>query len=381
MGLMGRIFFLQTILNFRTYTGKFSLLFLFAFLSLNIADISAQVVATPDKKVIVATTPKPTPKSTPKPTSKFPTPGPIMRLPRVSGVKTVVLNESDMPAEKSIATDEKVNVYLCITEGNVRINSWERDEVRAFVSDGSQVGFSVGQKDPKSGKPALIYVLGYEPRKNKEIRPDKCLSGSDIELDVPRNAYVNIEASESEITVDSIRKAAVKTAGGNIFLRNIVEGISASTYEGSVTVEKSSGGMVLTTTNGNIVAFDVSPSEIGDSFKAKALGGGTITLQEVEYRRSEISTSSGAIRFSGEILSGGQYKFGSQNGSIVLFIPLDCCAKVNASLGFGSFDSEIPLQNSLKRAQSLTADMGSCEATPNLNFTTYNGRILIRKKN
>lgn len=307
--------------------------------------------------------------------------------PKVKGVrpawenKRQVRNESDVPAEKSIATDAKVNVQLCVSAGNVRISGWERDEVRVFVSEGSQIGFKVLQKNRQSNQPVWVMVLGFDPMTNKEVRPDECLSGDEIELDVPRGATVNIKSRESETTIDSINKVRVENVNGDIFLHNIAGGVNATTFEGDVTVERSGGAISLTSTTGNILAFDAAPSEIGDTFRAKT-SNGTISLQDIEHRQMEIKSNSGAIRFTGDFLSGGLYTFGTLNGAITLNVPLDTSCKINASFGLGVFDSNIPLKDLVKStapgAKNLSAVMGTGDAT--LNLTTFSGAIIIKKR-
>ena len=306
----------------------------------------------------------PPPKPTPKPHNK---------------VRKIIQNSSEMPAEKSIAVDAGVNISLCVSDGKLKINGWERNEIRAFVSGGSQVGFTVLQK--KKTNPVWVKVLGYDPSTNKETDAEECLAGDEIELDVPRNAIVNIKSNSSEMVIDSVGKVSVENAGGDVFLNNIGRGIEARTYEGDVTVENSSGAMSLFSTTGNIIAFDVNASEIGDIFKAKT-SNGAVTLKNVGQRQIEVGSNSGSINFNGEFLTGGQYSFGTSNGSIILTIPQNSSFIINASYGYGVFVSEMPLQNIEKntpsKIQNLSAQMGSGDAS--LKLTTVSGAIRIRKQ-
>ncbi len=283
-------------------------------------------------------------------------------------------------AEKSIVVDAKVNVSLCVAEGNLKINGWERNEIRAFVANGSDVGFKIQEKN-KQNNVVWLMVTGSDSAKNKTVNGEECLSGETIELDVPRGAVVNVKGNSRETSVESVRKATVKIVGGNIFLNNIEQGIHATTYEGDVTVENSGGAITLETANGNIVAFGVAPSEIGDIFKAKS-SSGAITLQKIEHRQTEINSNSGSIRFHGGFQNGGQYIFQTQNGTISLAIPEKSSFKINASYGFGAFNSAIKLENIIKnnanRAQSLSAILGTGDA--NVNLTTYSGAIRIKKQ-
>ncbi len=305
-------------------------------------------------------------------------PKPEVPKPKTKVVRTIQ-NESDTPAEKSIAVDATVNISLCVGEGNLKINGWNRNEIRAFVNHGSQVGFKILQE--KKSKPVWVKVLGYNPLTNKEDNADECLAGDEIEIDVPRNATVNVKGQASETRIDSVGKVSVENIGGDVFLNNIQRGIEARTYEGDVTVENSSGAMSLYSTTGNIIAFDVSPSEIGDIFKAKT-SNGAITLKNVGQRQIEVGSNSGSLNFFGEFLDGGQYNFGTSNGAIILNIPQNSSCLINASYGYGIFASELPLKNLEKntpsKTQTLSAQMGNGDAT--LKLTTVSGAIRIRKQ-
>ncbi len=349
-------------------TAQKAILLPFAFLALF---FSAAVISVPEafsqinqpKPKVTVVIPQPTP---PKP--------PQIPSPR----KRRADNESPAPAEKSIQTEAKVSVSLCVSEGNVRINGWERNEIRAFVNGGSKVGFKVLQKKQN---PVWVKVLGFDPSTDSEPGLDECLSGAEIELDVPRGAVVALKSGQSQITIGSIAKVSVENVGGDISLNNIAGGIAAKTYEGDVMVEKSAGAMSLFSTTGNIVAFEVEPSEVGDVFKATTRSG-AVTLQSIGHAQIDAGSTSGSIRFTGEFTGGGQYNFSTNNGSILLSVPENSSCRINANFGFGAFQSEITLKDVQKapgaQVQKLTALLGAGDA--NLNLTTYSGAIRIKKK-
>ena len=289
-------------------------------------------------------------------------------------------NETGIPAEKFISTDAKVNISVCVSQGNIKINGWERDEIRAFVSEGTEVGFAIRNKNKETGKPNWIEIQAFDRQNNKTVGLDECLSGDEIEIDVPRGATVNFKGTEAEITIESVNKVVVENDGGNVSLNNIRQGIRAKTYRGDVTVENSSGAIILSSTNGNIVAFDTEAHDFADAFTAKT-SSGAITLQKVGHRQLEVASNSGAVRFSGEFLSGGQYTFNTTNGSILLSIPPDSSFAVNASYG-GVFQTEIPLSNASlpspnARVKTLTGNFGAGDAS--VTLTTLGGAISIRK--
>ncbi|MGI9036132.1 MAG: DUF4097 family beta strand repeat-containing protein [Pyrinomonadaceae bacterium] len=332
----------------------FSIFALFAFFSA--ANLFAQTVIV-NPKIVIAV-PKPPP-----------------RIPHKR-----VRNESEIPSEKSIAADAKVNISLCVAEGNVKINGWQRDEIRAYASGGNEVGFSVRDKNKETGKPNLLTVLGYDPQKKTEAGFDECFSGERIELDVPRGASLNITGREGDVSISSVNKAAVKNNEGNVFLNDIAQGVEVRNYQGDITVEKSRGAMTITNTNGNIVVFDTAGSEVGDALRAKTSSGG-IVLQNVAQKQIEANSNTGSIKFDGAFASGGQYSFGTTNGAINLLIPADSSFKIEAFYG-GAFQSEFPLkiftEDVNPQAKRLIAAYGAGDAS--LSLRNLGGSIKIRKK-
>jgi len=329
------------------------------------------------------------PQTMPTPPKPTPRPKTIPRTPSVvappepaatpeSKNKRRIENSSEGPAEKTIAVDQKVSISLCVASGALKVNGWDRNEVRAFVDEGSSVGFRVLQYNKQNKKVAGLQILAFDPKEHKELDLDECLDGKSIELDVPFDTVINVKSKESEITVDSISRVRLENASGGITLRNITQGVLARTFEGDIILEKAQGSVNLFTQVGKIIVFDAKPNEIGEIFRAQSRSG-AIVLQNVEHTDLETSSATGSLRFTGALEAGGQYRFNTTSGSIVLALPKDTSCKVTASYG-GSFETQIPFkdihtydQGSIRKIIAL---IGGGEAA--LTVTTYNGSILIK---
>jgi hypothetical protein len=280
--------------------------------------------------------------------------------------------------ERSLVVDKDVNISLCVTQGNLRINGWNRNEVRVYVQDGAKFGFKVLEKN-RQNSPVWVMITGVEPDKGKS---PECIWGEDIEIDVPANAVINLKGQETKVNIDTVRKATVKMIGGDITIHNVSAGVTAFTGQGDVTVEESQGAISLETTTGNILVFEAGPSEIGDIAKVKT-NSGLISLQKLRHRQIEAGSISGSIAYNGEILNGGTYSLSTSNGSIRLVLPQTTNCSVSALYGYGSFNSEIPIkiiteniaENSVKIINGL---IGKADAT--LKLTTNNGSIAIKKQ-
>lgn len=292
-------------------------------------------------------------------------------------------NVSRDSTEKYVTVDPNLNLNLCVNEGSLKVNGWNRNELRVFIKDGSQVGFVVVQRDPKSQAPTWIRLNGLTTLKNKVVRQTECVSGEEIELDVPVNAMLDIKGQEFETNIDNVNRALVTALGGDVVVRNVKNGVAAKTFRGDVTVENSKGSISIETTTGNIVVFEAGPSEIGDGFKAKT-NSGTISLQMVDHRQMEVNSISGAIVYTGAIRNGGTYGFGTSNGAIRLSLPAATSCKVFATYGYGNFNSEVPMKTITDNiaygpVRSIVGQLGN-GGDASLKVATNSGNVSIKKQ-
>lgn len=317
-------------------------------------------------------------------TTRRPQQPPPPKVPRIApgaGLARIPVPDPQT-SEKAIIVDPGVDIKACVVEGEVKVNGWERNEVRVFVKDGARFVIQVLEKDPTSGKPAWIRITGEQGTPNRFGAGSECLAGDVIEMDVPMKASLQLTGRVTETTVDSIRKVVVKNIGGNISLRHITGGIMAETYEGDVAIENSSGQISLQSSTGNIVAYEVRPGEIGDVFSAKT-NNGMISLQKIEHRQIEANSVSGSVAFSGRLRQGGLYNFRTTNGAIKLAIPPDSGFKVIANYGFGTFDAAFPLKSVNETitpgGKNTIGIIGTGDST--VSVTTSSGSINIVKQN
>ncbi len=285
-------------------------------------------------------------------------------------------------SERFIKVDPSINLSFCVNQGKVKVNGWNRDEIRVFVSDGSSVSFKVLQKSQKTGDPVWLMIVAAEA-KPKQAAPNECLSGGDIEIDAPLNSTINIKGQEVTTQIDSVKKVNIRTIGGDISASKIANGVTASAGQGDITVEDSQGAMLLESTTGNIVVFEAGPSEIGDIFKARTHGG-TVSMERLDYRQLEVNSISGSVIYVGEVLNGGTYGFGTTNGSIRLTLPKNSSSGLSASYGFGSFNSDFPIKITTETisegpVKSIVGTLGT-GGDSILKLTTNNGSISIRKQ-
>jgi hypothetical protein len=319
-------------------------------------------------------TPKAEPKSFPEPPATYTPP----RGPRP--VAPAPENPYDT-SEKSIRVDSKINVMLpCVTEGSVTINGWKRNEVRVLVREGSDFDFRVMEKSPDSAAPVWIKIIGVDAKRRYGPAND-CVTGGEISIDVPLNATVTLKGRDMTTTVDTVRTVKIESAGGDISIRNVTNGISADTHQGDITVEASKGAMTLETTTGNILVFEGGPSEIGDVFTAKT-SNGAVALQHLGFRQVNVNSITGSVAYTGEIKSGAAYNLRTSKGSIKLTIPQTSSFQFWATYGYGEFASELPIDLTTERVapgsvKTVNGKMGKGDGM--IKLATTNGSIGFRK--
>jgi hypothetical protein len=283
--------------------------------------------------------------------------------------------------EKSIKVDSKVNLWLnCVVEGTVTVNGWKRNEVRVLVRDGSKFDFRVIDKDPQSGAPNWVKIVGTDAKQRTGPNSD-CMTAGEISIDVPATAEVKIQGREISTSIDSVNRVEIKSIGGDISLRNIANGISANANQGDITVQASQGTMSLETTTGNILVFECAPSQIADTFTART-NNGAVALQHLKFRQVNVNSITGSLAYTGEIRSGATYNLRTTKGSIKLAIPPTSSFQLWATYGFGEFACEMPINLSTENVapgsvKTITGKMGSGDGI--LKLATTNGSIGIRK--
>ena len=282
-------------------------------------------------------------------------------------------------SERSMMVDPNVAMKLCVSQGDLKINGWRRDEVRVFVKHGRKFNMKALEKSAETGKVNWLWVGNVAEGRTGPT--SECLAGESIEIDAPLGTYLDLSGRAARTSIDSVKKVKVKILEGVITIRNIPGGINAYTSQGDVIVENSGGAISLESTTGNIVAVEVTPGQIGDLLRAKT-NGGAISMQRVEHRQIEASSISGELLFDGKFLTGGIYNFRTSNGSIKLAIPATSSCTFHATYGFGTFDSDIPLkiltENVTPQAKIIVATIGGGAAA--VRLTTTRGSIGIKKQ-
>jgi hypothetical protein len=291
-------------------------------------------------------------------------------------------SEADPPVEKAIASDARPTVTFCVSEGNVSVRGWRRNEVRALVEDG-KLGFKVLKRNAEKAA-AWVTIVGYDPKepvKPGQYRRSDCLSGSNIEVEVPFGAYVDVKSpSDADFKIESVAKTRVRNVNGSILIRDVREESDVSSFAGNVVAEDSTGRIKLVSTSGNVFGIRLKPLNDSDSLNAKS-NNGNVTLQDVAHAIIEGGSQSKNLNYFGSIVSGGVYNFNTLNGAITLFLPLKSSFQLTATTN-SDLKTNLPLKLTIDgkqgRVKRISGVYGDGDAT--INLVSDVGALRLQKQ-
>jgi len=249
---------------------------------------------------------------------------------------TVMLAATDKRDEKSrgpkiertIAADANVSVSACLLSGSIKVHGWDRKEVRARSLDAADIEFRRADESTNGSLARKIELLIADKAQGRG-HTNTCESYSEIEVDVPRGAIVQLQTRDGEINVFEVATVYVSTQNGDISIDRAMKTVDAGTIGGSITLKNSSGRVNLHSAGGSIEATDVRPAEAGDSFEAASVGG-EITLDRVSHVQLNAHTLNGSLCVTGPLAHGGRYGFRTISGDLTLTLPANSSFKLSA---------------------------------------------------
>ena len=236
--------------------------------------------------------------------------------------------------ERTIAADANVSVSACVMSGSIKVHGWDRKEVRARSLDAAEIEFRRIDETNDAG-PARKIELLISDKAQGPRHANPCESFSEIELDVPRGATVQLQTRDGEINVFEVSTVYASTQNGDVNIDRASKTVDAGTIGGSIMLKNSSGRVNLHSAGGSIEAIDVRPAETGDSFEAASLGG-DITLERIGHVQLNGHTLNGSLCVTGPLAHGARYSFRTISGDLTLTLPADSSFKVSAKFSHGA---------------------------------------------
>jgi DUF4097 and DUF4098 domain-containing protein YvlB len=283
--------------------------------------------------------------------------------------------------QRTVAADANVFVTVCLASGDVIVHGWDRQEVRASTMDAERLELNRGTPTT-NGPAARVEALVYDAPDTEHERYSDCMASSDITLDVPRGATVQVKTRDGAVEVMDVADARVETLSGDIDVRRVGKRVEANSVSGDVSLETSGGPVRMRSISGSLEAINARTIEATDDFEANTVSG-NIALEQIAHSHVEAWTVSGLVSLKGSLARGGRYEFKTTSGDIMFGLPNDASFRISARiLGRGEILTDFPLKdapgtNHSAPQQSLTGMYGTGDAT--INLYSYSGTVYLRR--
>lgn len=285
--------------------------------------------------------------------------------------------------ERIIPASQNVSLSVCLASGNVQVQGWDRPEVKVAATSVRQLELQGGGMNPSQ----RVEVLASNSVSTQPGEPvtSVCRGVTDMTINVPRGATVEIRIRGGDIEISEVAEARIKNLSGDITLSHVTRAVEATTISGDLSLANSAGRVKLVTVSGDIDATSIRALEPGDDFNANSTGG-DITLENVAQARLSANSTGGMITMSGELARRGSYDFNTFSGDVVLNIPQTSAFRINAKAPQGSITTDFAIKSagdadsqSLLREGRLTGTYGSGDWAT-LNINSFSGTVRLQKR-
>lgn len=176
-----------------------------------------------------------------------------------------------------------------------------------------------------------------------------------LTVEVPRGVVVRVSSGNGDVTVDGATADVHASSGnGDVRVGTGAGVVRASTGNGTVLVEGARGAVNASSGNGR-VAISTASGPVSAS-----TGNGRIEVDVASLRGA------------------GDMTFSSGNGPVVLTLPADFSADIDASTGNGGFQSDFPLRVQGRMSSNrVSGTIG--QGGRRLHISTGNGTITLRR--
>lgn len=228
--------------------------------------------------------------------------------------------------ERSTTVDPQASITLCVMSGKLSVRGWDKHELRVRSVGAELLELRrVDKVKDASTAPTRIDVMVL----NKQTPKGDCQAFADVEMDVPKEATVQVQTRDGDIYVTGIAGAYAGSQNGDITIERASRFVEAGSVGGSIVLKDSTGRVNLSSAGGGVEAQNVRPLESEDTFEVGTVSG-DIQLDRISNAKLIAKTVNGTVTMSGPLARAGHYGFTTMGGDVVLIMPADASFSLNA---------------------------------------------------
>lgn len=303
---------------------------------------------------------------------------------RIAEKTVAASNTENQTIERRLAVDPNVSVTMCLASGDVVVHGWDKSEVRAVSATAASILLRAANVSGASSATSRVEVVVSDSGNgNIPRRENNCAALSNVELNVPRGATVELKTTSGDIRIEDVGEAHTQTVSGTTHVVRLNKGFEAISVSGDIQLEDSSGAVRLRSVSGTIDARGLSASSANDDLDVKSTSGG-INLERIGHARVEAVTVSGRIGMTGALARGGRYRFRTISGDIDLLLPSNASFQFDARVSHGGDIVFVNLPFKFTGDASPTASrlvngfFGTGDAS--LSLSSFSGTLRLRRQ-
>jgi DUF4097 and DUF4098 domain-containing protein YvlB len=249
--------------------------------------------------------------------------------------------KSSEKIERSTPVNPQASITLCVMSGSLVVRGWDKSEVRARSTDADQLEFRrVDKTKDPSSLPTRIDVMVID----KQSQRGDCQANADVEMDVPKEATVQVQTRDGDIFISGVGGAFAGSQNGDITIERASKFVEAGSVGGSILLKDSMGRVNLSSAGGGVEVYNLKPVSSDDAFEVGTVSG-DIQLDRVSNSKVSAKTVNGTVTMTGPLAKAGQYGFTTMGGDVVLMMPHDASFTLNARVSSNSdIVSDFPLK-------------------------------------
>ena len=277
------------------------------------------------------------------------------------------------PIDQTRPLDARGKVEIDNLKGRIQVRAWNRNEVRITGSLGEGV-----EKLVIEGQGDHLLVRAQYPKQIGAWRGDRT-GPTDLQLQVPLRADLDIESVSADIDVDGVApgELSIDTVSGKVVVAAAPEHADITTVSGDLQATLNSGDVKVETVSGDAL---VSGRLKGQVHGETVSGRLSIDSNGENLRRLSTGTVSGDTSIAVGMVDGGEIKSQTVSGDIRLRLPRNVSARVNAQ----SFSGDLSAPGATVRKEEFgpgsSLDQRYGSGAGEIHLETFSGDAKVELK-
>ncbi len=269
--------------------------------------------------------------------------------------------------DQTVAADKDGLVLVENIAGSIRIEAWDKSEIRITGTLGQDVE---DLKVKAGGRKTLIEVV--YPKHARNIN-----EGADLVIMAPRGSSLEAECISAPITVEGLTGGIdASNISGEILIKGKCQRIEAETISGDLTVAGGAPEVSVQSISGRVQAE-------GDEADVEAQSvSGDIELTFARFTALSVESVSGDADVRGALGKEGHFDFDLHSGDLTLTLPGNVSADFRVETFSGdienAFGGKVEKASKYAPGKSLEFTAGGGEARVRVN--TFSGDASILKQ-